>query len=188
MNWKMAICRSLFALLVLSSASASLFTGRCDALALEYQAAFQQAALEIFYQKPIYALGGNLEQGKTDCSGFVWQAFRRGGVPVIQNKRPQAWIIYRGGHGFIGKSLDWMRDDFQAETADLLCLRVSSSSLQRPFGINHVGAVILWRGVYQVIDANSRTKGIRIGPFSGIWRKWLPKDGYRRLTIGDAKW
>ena len=129
----------------------------------------------------IYALGGSLKDGKIDCSEFVRQC----ALPFLKGKaktqRTQAWRIYRGLDGFDSKPVDWMRDN---EVADLLCLRVPGS-LNRPYGINHVGAVILWRGNFAIIDANSRTKGIRIGPFQGIWKKYLPPDGYRRLTIGD---
>jgi len=133
--------------------------------------------LETFYQRPVYKLGGDLRYGSVDCSEFVRDTAEKAGIGVTE-KRTQAWRIYRGLDGFDGVSLpDGMRSP---EIADLLCLRVPGS-LDRPFGINHVGAIIVWRGVYQVIDAASTAKGIRIQPFGGIWQKYLPSDGYRRL-------
>lgn len=68
----------------------------------------------------------------------------------------------------------------EKQVGDLLCLAVPGS-LDRPYGVNHVGGIVKYGGALQVIDANSSTGGIRIMPVSGIWRKWIKEDGWRRL-------
>jgi hypothetical protein len=153
----------------------------CSALAPEYQAAVNAKALEMFYQNPkyTYVLGGDPDDLKVDCSGFVLEVYRKSGCPVTE-KKTQAWRIYRGHDGFVG---DAIMDTSDSEPGDVLCLAVPGS-LQRPYGINHVGMIVEWQGLHAVIDASSKAKGIRISPFGGIWKKDLPVDGHRRIKFG----
>lgn len=138
--------------------------------------------MEMYIRRPayIYQLGGEPKKGYIDCSKFVQEVFEEENI-ITGHPRTQAWRIFKGHDGFFNRSVN---ADEPTETADILCLAVPGS-LQRPYGINHVGMVIRWKGDWAVIDANGSTKGIRIMPIEGIWTKWLHEEGWRRLTIGD---
>jgi len=131
-----------------------------------------------------YRLGGKIEDGETDCSLFIQETCVR--AEIIERpkrgERTQAWRIYRGLDKF--KSEPVYSGGIQV--GDLPCLAVPGS-LERPYNITHVGGIVKYRGEYKVIDANARTMGIRLSPIQGIWTKYLPDDGWRRLTIGDAE-
>ncbi len=133
----------------------------------------------MYLRKPafIYELGGDVNKGKVDCSEF----YRQGLKDIVDNRRTQAWRIYKGHDGFTGRDV---QADEEPEVADALCL-VIPGSLERPFGVNHVGAVIRWQNDWVVIDANGKTKGIRIMPIQGMWIERLAPNGWRRLIKGD---
>jgi hypothetical protein len=153
----------------------------------EYQAAFQNGLRSIFDKHPRYKLGGNLEDGETDCAELMREAAKKGRLPGVSNKRLQAWQIYRGYGGFANNPVkQWLRGD--NDKGDLLFQHLKNG-LERPDGVNHVLAVVEWNGIYYVIHASSSRNGVVMIPFAEWMEQGVAgvKDGYRRMTIGDGK-
>lgn len=162
--------------------ASALWASSAEALAPEYQARIQRRAIEHKVRKPayVYRLGGNPLKGFLDCSVFVQKLFEDAEI-IKGHPRTQAWRIYKGLDGFTGRAVEAHED---AAIGDILCLAVPGS-LQRPYGVNHVGMVIRWNDDLAIIDANASTKGIRVMPIESIWLKHLADEGWRRITIGD---
>jgi len=135
----------------------------------------------MYYRKPayIYALGGEPKKGFIDCSEFVRKGMKDAGVGVTEG-RTQAWRIFKGMDRFVGDSIYPGVLAGSMEICDLLCLAVPGS-LERPYGVNHVGAIIQFNYQYKIIHASGKRRGIAIDDIEGMWIACLPEGGHRRL-------
>ena len=140
-----------------------------------------------YYQHPKYVLGGT-QDDETDCSKLIGEAASEAGIPGAK-KRPTAYSICTGKDGYPNKTVkNWAKGD--QEDCDLICQHFdveSEGGLVRPLGINHVVAVIEFKGLWHIIHASSSAKTVVLRPFKDWVETHMIKNGYRRLTNGDPK-
>lgn len=159
--------------------------GIAVAMAPEYRAGMHDALLTLYYEHPEYKLGGSRSYGTTDCSELIRQAMNLAGIPGTK-KRVQAWSICKGLTAAYRNApvLDWRDGD--TEACDIVC-QYFPDGLNRPYGINHIIAVVQWNGVWHVIHASSSKKRVVITPFASWIEQRMIENGYRRFTIGDVR-
>ncbi len=144
------------------------------------------ALLTKYYQHPTYVLGGTAVD-ETDCSKLYGEAAFEAGIPGV-NKRPTAYSICTGKDGYPNKIVrNWATGD--QEDCDFICQHwdKSEGGLTRPDGINHIIAVIEFKGLWHIIHASSSAGTVVLRPFKNWVESHMIKNGYRRLTIGDPK-
>jgi len=141
---------------------------KVDALGPGYQAAFERELKTIIDRHPRYQWGGSVNEDKgLDCSGYLFLAARRGGLPV---KRTTAARMMVGEGGWIG-----VKVPFSAGTM----LDLVGWTFRRRF--DHIG--ILWHN--RTVTHSSSRRGVVVDPMRGALKKTL--SGIRHLTIGDTK-
>ena len=152
------------------------------ALCPEYEAGIHAKLLTIYYRHPEYHLGGTLKDGKIDCSELVRQAAELVGVPRSKRK-VRACDIFEGsqpwGNVVIPK---WNTGDNRR--VDLIFEHIENG-LVRPWGVNHILAVVEWEGVFHVMHASSSRKTVVIEPLAPWVTRSMVDGGYRRMTLGD---
>lgn len=151
----------------------------CDSLGLSerYRHSFANNLKTIIDSKAAYVWGGaESEQKGLDCSGYIYLAARRSGMPV---KRTTALFMERGLGGWSGKPLR-LED---CEETDLIWWTWKTSP-SRVHG--HVGVFLVDRdsGLLEVTHASSG-KGVVIQPLTGKLLRDI--SSIRRLTIGDTR-
>jgi hypothetical protein len=141
----------------------------------EWEASFRSQLQRIIDRQPQYVRGGSESEEKgLDCSGFIFLAAKRAGIPV---SRTTALNMSRGLAGWRGVDIE-LRDAGELDIVWWTWL----DKPQRPFG--HVG--VLWRGKdnFPAVAHASQTIGrVTVGQMKGKFLRDLAK--VRRLTIGD---
>ena len=134
---------------------------------------FKNNLWTIVDRHPAYYWGGydNEKQG-LDCSGYIFLAMKRSGVPV---KRVSAFEMKHGLGGWSGK-------DIPLDDAEELDIPFWDLQKSRPFG--HVGAFIVGRdtGLLEVTHSGSST-GVTHHKLYGPFIRDM--SAVRHLTIGD---
>ncbi len=144
---------------------------RAEALSLEYAKAFGRELQSIINKNPRYLWGGSSDESKgLDCSGYLFLAARRAGMPV---RRTTAGLMAEGHGGWTGKTVAF-------EDVDGLDLVFWTFKNSRPNG--HVGAG--WDAGGKVTHASFR-RGVVIDEFKGRLKSAVTK--IIRLTLGDKK-
>jgi cell wall-associated NlpC family hydrolase len=112
-----------------------------------------------------------------DCSGYVFWAGRKAGIPGI--RRTTSFDMGHGGSGWLGDTLlGGLRD---AKSTDIVFWTLSKD---RPFG--HVGVLLHNPATgYPGVTHASSSRGVVMDEVQG----WVVKQmvRIRRLTIGDKK-
>ncbi|MEJ2718512.1 MAG: NlpC/P60 family protein [Deltaproteobacteria bacterium] len=158
-------------LLLLFSASFGC-ASRADALGRGYARALTFELRSIINKHTPYAWGGsNDEREGLDCSGYIYLAARRAGLPV-RRTTSRRMAIGDGGWTGIPVTLD-----DPANCGDTLDLMFWTFAAKRPNG--HVG--VRW-GKQRVTHASTR-RGVVIDRLSGVLMKALTKSIH--LTIGE---
>ncbi len=139
-----------------------------NALSPEYAGAFERELQAIILLHPPYVWGGSEGEAKgLDCSGYLFLAAHRAGLPV---QRTTALQMSRGAGGWI--SVPVTHGDL--ERFDLVFWTFSAS---RPNG--HVGAV--WSACR--VTHSTPVAGVTVQKWTERLRKHLTE--VRRLTLGD---
>ncbi len=147
----------------------------CYALNGHYAESFRKNMWLIIDRHPHYSWGGaESEQKGVDCSGYLYLAARRSGVPVI---RVTALQMRNGAGGWIGKDTNLK----QAGELDIVFWTWKESP-NRPHG--HVGAFIAGRqsGLLEVTHSSS-SRGVIVQELKG--QLLTDISAIRNLTIGD---
>ncbi|MCA1961482.1 MAG: NlpC/P60 family protein [Desulfomonile sp.] len=151
------------------SLACSGWLSRAEALGREYARLFELELATLIHVQPRYVWGGIDETTGVDCSGYVFLAARRAGMPV---RRTTSARMAEGEAGWDGAA----RERGHHRHLDLVFWTLKP---HRPNG--HTGVV--WRGPDRVTHA-SRSKGrVVVAPLVGELDRGLTK--IIRLTIGD---
>lgn len=150
-------------------------SGHC--LGSQYGHSFRSNLQIIIDRNPSYLWGGSTteEQG-LDCSGYIFLAARRAGLPV---KRTTAVVMEKGLQGWIG---NWVKLE-ECEELDLVWWTWKTS----PARIHgHVGVLLINRrsGLLEVTHSSSK-KGVIIQPMNGTLLRDM--SSLKRLSIGDKR-
>ncbi len=159
--------RAFFAILL------TIITTQALALGASYSTAFERELLTIIARHPRYVWGGAETEAKgLDCSGFIFLAARRAGMPVIRVTSAQ---MAQGRGGWIGRDIAF-RDSAEL---DIIWWTFKP---ERPLG--HLG-VLIRHPVYKTpsVTHASSTRGVVVDFIQGPLLRDLSKT--RRLTIGD---
>jgi len=139
----------------------------CEALNAGYKRAFKLELKSMVDARTVYVWGGaNAERG-VDCSGAIYDALHRAGVPV---KRTTAREMARGADGWFG--LDITYD--QRRALDIIWWTFKPG---RPHG--HVG--VIWDQT-QVFHASASRGHVVVDRIVGVLRTKISK--LKRLMIG----
>ena len=143
----------------------------------EYQESLEKELRYIIMKKPIYVWGGcESEKKGLDCSGYIYLASRRAGLPV---KRTTAINMEMGLGGWKNKPQTYE----EADPMDIVWWTWKGSTRKH----GHVGVFILGpkSRLLEVTHASQTHKGVIIEPVEGS----LVTDisSVKKLTIGDKK-
>jgi hypothetical protein len=142
---------------------------RVDALSCEFAAAFERELSALIELSPRYVLGGCDESG-VDCSGYIYLAARRAGMPV---QRTTSQRMAAGMGGWIGEPVCYAGD---LRVLDLVFWTFRESRIN-----GHCG--VAWhRGIY-VTHASSRRGRVVVDLIEGRLKTEITR--MMRLTIGD---
>ena len=134
---------------------------------------FRDNLITILYREPRYVWGGaSDEKTGLDCSGLIYLAAKRSGLPV---SRTTAASMYRGEHGWAATTITF---DHRLE-CDLLFWTIQPT---RPAG--HVGVLISHPTLELAALHASKTKGAALAPLKGPLRQKLIAI-HRLKCIGD---
>lgn len=161
-----------FALILLMISSVS---GHC--LSPQYVHSFRSNLQIIIDRNPSYLWGGSTTEDQgLDCSGYIYLAARRSGLPV---KRTTAVVMEKGLQGWISNKVRL------EECAELdLVWWTWKSAPARIHG--HVGVLLINRrsGLLEVTHSSSK-KGVIIQPMNGTLLRDM--SSLKRLSIGDKR-
>jgi hypothetical protein len=161
MNWQRLSFWLLLSLAFFGSVS------RVEAMGPEYQKAFERELRRIIDRNPRYVWGGSMsEKQGLDCSGYLFLAAHRAGLPVARTTAARMMI---GENGWIGISVPLNI----SKQLDLV-----GWTFKRQF--DHVG--VLWHDNRHVSHASSR-RGVVVDDLKGTLRSNITR--IRRLSIGD---
>jgi cell wall-associated NlpC family hydrolase len=132
---------------------------------------FARQLEQIIDANPRYRWGGaeSVRQG-LDCSGYLYLAAKRAGIPV---QRHTALGMFHGSGG-------WLAVDIPRSAARDLDLVWFTLKVTRPHG--HVG--VFWDDNEHFTHAG-RSRGVVVSPVDPYWTDKV--SGVKRLTIGDDK-
>lgn len=154
--------------LLLSSACSG-WLSRAEALGPEYAHLFELELATLIHSQPRYVWGGIDEETGVDCSGYLFLAARRAGMPV---RRTTSVRMAEGEAGWSGVAI--VRGDHRH-----LDLIFWTFKPHRPNG--HTGVV--WRDPNRVTHASLSKGHVVVAPIVGELDRGLTK--IIRLTIGD---
>lgn len=158
-----------FALLVMTPATC------CHALAEQYKHSLRTNLWTIIERNPPYVWGGSESEARgLDCSGYVYLAARRSGLPV---KRSTAFFMEKGLQGWVGNRAKLE----ECEELDLVWWTWKTA----PARIHgHVGVLLINRrsGLLEVTHSSAR-KGVIIQPMNGTLLRDM--SSMKRLSLGD---
>ena len=155
----------------------SLVSLNCYALDGHYADSFRKNLWIIIDRHPAYSWGGSeSEQKGVDCSGYLYLAAKRSGIPV---KRITAIQMRFGAGGWIGRDTDLGH----AGELDLVWWTWINKP-HRPHG--HVGVFLIGRksGLLEVTHSSS-SRGVVFQELKGIFLRDI--SAIRRLDIGDRQ-
>lgn len=142
---------------------------------VQYATSFKKNIQTIINGHPRYVWGGSESEAKgVDCSGYIYLAAKRSGMPV---SRTTSRNMRRGLGG-------WYANDIMLDSTEELDIIWWSFTSARPDG--HIG--ILWRdrsGLPAVTHSSSTQKGVVVGYLEGPLFRDI--SAIRRLSIGDIK-
>ena len=168
----MSIRPRILPLLLLCAFQPLSFT-HSHALSEAYRAPFRQEINFLIMKAPPYVWGGCNDTG-ADCSGLIWWAAKRAGMPV---KRTTAIEMWRGSGNWLGKDIKFMN----LEQCDLIWWSWKNKP-NRPFG--HVGLVHEGEnGIYQIFHASTCKKHAILQPCADVFIRDFA--GAKRLSFGD---
>ncbi|MFH0821501.1 MAG: NlpC/P60 family protein [Pseudomonadota bacterium] len=145
------------------------FKDEAHALGPDYSSAFKRELRIIMEARPKYLFGGSTdERAGLDCSGYLFLAARRAGMPV---RRTTARRMALGEGGWHGREIPLSR----ANDLDLVWWTLHPNN---PSG--HVG--VFWDDRRHAAHASS-TRGVVVDRLIGILKKSITK--VRRLTLGE---
>ena len=160
----------------LFAACVTLFiASNCYALGPHYTESLRSNLWLIIDRHPAYFWGGSENESKgLDCSGYIYLASKRSGIPV---KRVTALQMRNGAGGWIGKDTSLK----QAGEMDIVFWTWKESP-NRPHG--HVGVFIAGRksGLLEVTHSSS-SRGVVVQELKGQLLKDI--SAMRNLKIGD---
>ena len=155
----------------------SLISLNCYALEGHYADSFRKNLWIIIDRHPAYSWGGSeSEQKGVDCSGYIYLAAKRSGIPV---KRVTAFQMRHGAGGWIGKESDL------GHTGELdLVWWTWIDKPHRPHG--HVGVFLIGRrSELMEVNHSSSSHGVIIQELKG--QLFRDVSAIRRLDIGDKQ-
>ena len=153
------------------------FSGSCYGLADNYKRSFRDNLRLIIDRRPAYVWGGAESEAKgLDCSGYIYLAARRSGMPV---KRTTAMFMERGLAG-------WLSDKSTLDNTDELDLIWWTWKTNPSRVHGHVGVFLVNRdsGLLEVTHSSSR-RGVIIQPLTGSLLRDM--SSVRRLRLGGAE-
>lgn len=155
------------------------FANNAQALSSKYEASLKQNLWLIIEKHPRYVWGGAESEVKgLDCSGYLYLAAKRSGLPV---KRTTAILMESGAAGWSGKKVEL--DD--AQELDIVWWTWLTSP-QRKHG--HLGFFLVNRrgsNLLEVTHASTSRGGVTIQQLRGQLLRDI--SSIKRLTIGDKK-
>lgn len=126
--------------------------------AADFKARFEKELRWILKQKPKYVWGGTSDVTGIDCSGYLWLAAKRSGLPVFRTTAKNM-ACARDGWTFLGKHLG-VRD---AEELDFVWWTFIKS---RPFG--HIGVLLRDQNtLFPGVTHASSKRGVVLDPLQG---------------------
>ncbi len=155
----------------------SLISLNCYAIDGHYADSFRKNLWIIIDRHPAYSWGGSeSEQKGVDCSGYIYLAAKRSGIPV---KRVTAFQMRHGAGGWIGKESDL------GHTGELdLVWWTWIDKPHRPHG--HVGVFLIGRRSELLeVTHSSSSRGVVVQELKGIFLRDI--SAIRRLIIGDRQ-
>lgn len=165
--------------IVLSLLILFLLSTNAFSLAPQYEISLKQNLWTIISKKPRYTWGGAESEVKgLDCSGYLYLAAKRSGLPV---KRTTAILMESGAAGWSGKKVEL--DD--AQELDIVWWTWLTSP-QRKHG--HLGFFLVNRrgsNLLEVTHASTSRGGVTIQQLRGQLLRDI--SSIKRLTIGDKK-
>lgn len=167
--------RSLWLLSV--SVLALSFATPSAALDKTYEAAFDRELWTIIKKQPKYTWGGCTDEAQgVDCSGFIYLAAKRAGLPV---KRTTAKNMAYGLSGWSGVSVGVR----EAHVLHLIWWTWRDAKPTREHG--HVGVVVLGSGsrLLEVGHSSQTKRYVVVQPCEGKLLTEISE--VKRLTIGD---
>ena len=149
----------------------------CDqayALGKIHKQQLKSQLLLIIKSHPRYVWGGTSLQRGVDCSGYLWLAFHRAGLPF---KRTTALAMAQGQGGWVGK-------DITLDDADEFDVIWWTFEKDRPHG--HVGITIRrpGSGVPAVTHASPSRGIVVVDDIARSLLRFISK--IRRLSFGDS--
>jgi hypothetical protein len=139
-------------------------------LPLNYRDSLKKQLQIIIVMKPPYKWGGLDPVNGIDCSGYVFLAFKRAGIPGVT--RTTSVRMAQGLGGWKGADVSWL----DAEECDLIFW---SFKPDRPNG--HVGVLMLVAPAW--VTHSGTSKGVGPAALQGCFLEKISK--IRRITIGD---
>lgn len=165
--------------IVLSLLILFLLSTNAFSLAPQYEISLKQNLWTIISKKPRYTWGGaESEEKGLDCSGYLYVAAKRSGIPI---KRTTALLMESGAAGWSGKKVEL--DD--AQELDIVWWTWLTSP-QRKHG--HLGFFLVNRrgsNLLEVTHASTSRGGVTIQQLRGQLLRDI--SSIKRLTIGDKK-
>jgi hypothetical protein len=153
------------------------FTHNSDALSPELQTTFEKELRVIIDRHPRYTWGGSESEVRgVDCSGYLYLAAKRAGLPV---QRTTALYMSKGFGG-------WESIKIQVKDISHLDLTFWTwrDKPNRPEG--HVGVVLMEPGEIELrVTHASEKRGVVLDKLEGVLKRDLT--AVRRLTIDDIK-
>ena len=161
----------------LSVALCCLSFSNAEALPAAWKKSFTWHAMAIHKKHPPYVWGGIDDKKGVDCSGLVWLAAKRAGIPGITRTTSKNMAL--GFNGYTGVDIDGMRDGDEGD----LPFWSWRDQPKRPYG--HVGIFLVSpkSRLLEVLHASSSRRTTNISRMEGIFVRDLAKT--KRLTIGD---
>lgn len=150
-------------------------TTEAFALGYTYKEALRHNLNIIIDKHPTYTWGGSVEESKgLDCSGYLYLAAKRSGMPV---KRVTSIMIESGAGGWTSKKIEL--DDVDEFDINFWTFKPS-----RPHG--HLGFYLVSKksGLLEITHSSS-SKGVIIQQITPYLLKTT--SSIRRLSLGDKK-
>lgn len=153
------------------------------AMAPNLESSFLREVLYILSKAPKYVWGGIDIILGVDCSGLIFAAAKRAGIPGIT--RTTAYHMAMGHGGWIGVDVE-----LADATPSDMTFWTWKDKPDRPYG--HVGVLIakgqpnpITRPVYTVVHASGSKKRVVKQNLTGVFMRDLTR--VRHLTIGETK-